>query len=81
MVVAVARRLGYIGHYGADGFTPPKGGETYCSGIFNPLKVWTDPEAPRCSCDYILRLGLDNLEFGKDDPLPWFTEGNPTSKT
>ena len=38
MVVAVARRLRYIGDYVkpmesfVGSFTPPKGGETYCSG-------------------------------------------------
>ena len=84
VVVAVARRLGLIGRSGSDGVIrwlvyAPKGGETYCSGIIIHIGGPT-----------LLLQGLParlpvararESRSGKDDPLPRFIDGNPTSNT
>ena len=85
MVVAVARRLGYIGFgrcfWSADGpDLHPIGWGNACSGFkFNPHR-WTGPEDPRVTRALILRLGLDSLESVEDYLLPRFIDGNPISK-
>ena len=75
VVVAVVRRLGYIGRSGTDGviglINAPKGGEMQCSGILIHIDgpaLWL----LRVTQALILRHELERLEFGKDYLLPWF---------
>ena len=84
MVVAVARRLGYIGRSGTDGviglIDTPKGVETQCSRVLIHIggpSQWL----LRVTRALILRHGLERLESVEDYLLPRFTDGNPTSNT
>ena len=84
VVVAVARRLGYIGFvrcfWSADGpDLRPKGRGNAVFRHFNPHR-WTGPVAPRVTRALILRLGLGSLESVEDYLLPRFIDGNPISK-
>ena len=61
VVVAIARRLGYIGRSGTDGVIrwliyAPKGRETHCSGIIIH-SVWTGPDDPRLACALVGDMG------------------------
>ena len=83
VVVAVARRLGYIGDcvepmesFGS--FTPHRAGDAVFRH-FNRHR-WTGPVAPRVTRALILWLGLESHESVEDYLLPRFIDGNPISK-
>ena len=84
VVVAVARRLGYIGFgrcfWSADGpDLHPIGWGNVVFRHFNPHR-WTGPDDPRVTRALILRGGLERLESVEDYLLPRFIDGNPISK-
>ena len=83
MVVAVARRLGLIGRSGSDGvirwlIDGPKGGETQCSGIL--IYIGGPALTIQGTMRSIPETWARASRIGKDYLLPWFTDGNPTSK-
>ena len=58
----------------------PKGRGNAVFRHFNPHR-WTGPDDPRAHLSLGPETRARASQSGKDDPLPWFTDGNPTSNT